>query len=87
MPYILQTERLNYDEEIGNILAQLKVNNNNPGHINYIFSKIVTEIFKNNKKYSTANDLIGVLECVKIELYRQQIADYEDFKEKMNGSI
>ena len=37
--------------------------------------------------YATLNEVIGVLECAKLELYRMVAAPYEDEKRIMNGNI
>ena len=37
--------------------------------------------------YSRINELIGVLECAKIELYRRIAAPYEDDKSRINGDV
>jgi len=39
------------------------------------------------KCYQTYNDVIGVLECIKQELYRRFVSKYEDLKIKQNGDI
>jgi len=57
------------------------------GDINYVISSIFWKILDMNKKYKTANDLIGVLECIKMELYRRKISNYEDEKIGENGDI
>jgi hypothetical protein len=48
---------------------------------------VVWELFKKNPRYSTANNLMGVLECVKAEFYRRQVANLEDRKIIENGDI
>ena len=37
--------------------------------------------------YSTFNDILGALEGCKLELYRRQIASYEDQKIISNGDV
>jgi hypothetical protein len=37
--------------------------------------------------YQTLNEVIGVLECVKAELYRRVVAPYEDGKCAINGDV
>jgi hypothetical protein len=37
--------------------------------------------------YDNFNEVIGVLECMKLELYRRMIAPYEDTKCKENGDV
>ena len=37
--------------------------------------------------YGAINEVIGVLECVKLEMYRRLAAPYEDEKIKENGDV
>jgi len=88
MPYIKQEERQLYTELIFELTETLDMENANAGHLNYIFSRVINEHFANNGgNYQTANDIIGMLECVKQEFYRRQVAPYEDFKITENGDI
>jgi hypothetical protein len=38
-------------------------------------------------RYSVYNDIIGALECAKLEMYRRMVAPYEDIKIKENGDV
>ena len=40
-----------------------------------------------NISYSDYNEVIGVLECVKMELYRRMVAPFEDEKKEINGDV
>ena len=42
---------------------------------------------KKQKRYSTFNDIIGALECAKIEFYDRIVRGYEDKAIKRNGDI
>jgi hypothetical protein len=44
-------------------------------------------IEKHGLCYATINEVIGVLECAKLELYRMIAAKYEDKKRAENGNI
>jgi hypothetical protein len=57
------------------------------GEVNYVISSIIWELFKYKRSYTIGNNLIGVLECVKQEFYRRQLAPYEDKKIKENGDL
>ena len=37
--------------------------------------------------YARFNEMIGVLECCKLELYRRVISNYEDKKMRQNGDV
>ena len=83
MPYITQDERDTLDTmPLGCLVVAT------PGQLNYVISKIVHNwLSDNGVKYSTLNEAIGVLECAKMELYRQVAAPYEDEKKLSNGCI
>ncbi len=88
MPYIKLDDRTKFDEGIADILGALQADDNvKVGELNYVFSSIIWSLFKNNESYTLGNNLIGVLECVKQEFYRRQLADYEDRKLAENGDI
>lgn len=92
MPYIEQKDREVYDTQIEALVEKLTgfCLNRQPtvGHVNYVISKLIWDIFrKNGPSYTGGNNLIGVLECVKQEFYRRQLAGYEDEKIKENGDI
>ncbi len=55
------------------------------GELNYLISSIIHRAYKS--KYKDLNAAIGVLECVKQELYRRVIAPYEDTKILENGDV
>ena len=92
MPYIKQASRDIYDKEIVELVEKLTdYGTNTPpnvGHLNYVISKLVWSIFeKNGPSYTLGNNMVGVLECVKQEFYRRQLASYEDLKIVENGDI
>jgi len=71
MPYIDKKQRPKVWEGI------LK----NAGDLNYSLHQTINEYFEqNNRNYQTMNDVIGVLECAKMELYRRMVAEYEDIR-------
>ena len=82
MPYISQDARLN-----------LFTNDNGPepnhaGELNYLFTSIIIKyIEQHGLRYSTLNDIIGALECCKLELYRRIIIPYEDKKIAENEDV
>jgi len=61
-----------------------------PGTLNYIITRLCdywTKDIDGEANYERYNAVIGVLECVKQELYRRQIAPYEDEKCEENGDV
>jgi hypothetical protein len=84
MPYIKQENRpkfKNKAKELGQ-LAEVA------GDLNYIITEMVHEfIKKKGKNYANLNEVMGALECCKLELYRKIAAPYEDDKIKENGDV
>ena len=79
MPYITQEQRERLDIPARQI--------NNAGELNYCLTNIVLEFLGENPRYQNYNDVIGVLECMKQEIYRRKIVPYEDLKIKENGDV
>lgn len=90
MPYIKKERRDKYTKYIDE-LTKLFINNGKDvpllGEVNYVFSRIIWNIFDNNKSYISGNNLMGVVECIKQEFYRRKLSKLEDEKIKSNGDI
>jgi hypothetical protein len=88
MPYIKQNDRQHLDEALVR-RARLLITNEDlsPGDLNYIISTIIWKSFEKQMNYSKANELVGVLECVKQEFYRRQVVPYEEEKIGENGDL
>ena len=87
MPYIKQQQREKWEESIKDVVKILKNINSDKleGEINYFITSILLKTYK--QSYFEYNRAIGVLECIKQELYRKQVASYEDEKIKENGEV
>ena len=87
MPYIKKEERGKWDS----ILAELKVmlDKIDPtkidGELNYLITNILKIAYK--PSYYNYNKAMGLLECIKQEFYRRDVAPYEDVKIKENGDL
>lgn len=57
------------------------------GELNYLISSTIIEYLGDSVSYSKINEVVGVLECAKLELYRRLAAPYEDKKAAKNGDI
>lgn len=80
MPYIEQKVR--DDLNLGNRLPET------PGELNYAITMICLEhIERKGISYTNINEVIGALECAKLELYRRIAAPYEDAKITQNGDV
>ena len=87
MPYIPKEERKELDELSSALITQLR-NGNFRGRLNYFISSVAQGLITaNGVSYSFVNDFIGVLECVKLELYRRVASPYEDSKIIENGDV
>ena len=88
MPYIKELQRERLSLLISQIQLAFKFQDIDVGTLNYLITNICKEYIKENgEKYSHYNDIIGVLECVKQELYRRKISKYEDKKIEENGDV
>ena len=87
MPYIKQQDRAQWDSLIESTTKKLIETDSGPGDLNYVISSIVWKLFKDIPNYANANELMGVLECVKQEFYRRQVAEYENKKIVENGDL
>ena len=94
MPYIKQIKRNKIDSTLAELINTIKQLENNEirnldGELNYSISKLLIGVFDliENPKYTKFNTAIGVLESVKLELYRRFVSDYEDKKIIENGDI
>jgi hypothetical protein len=98
MPYIKQERRRVYDDLIANLTHQLTKHEGGfhyfpyVGELNYVFSKIIKDCLDAATKhqglhYSNCNSILGVLECVKQEVYHKVARPYEDKKCEENGDV
>ena len=60
-----------------------------PGELNYVLTRLVDEYLtrKGGVRYTHLNEVVGVLECAKLELYRRLAAPYEDEKRRQSGDV
>lgn len=90
MPYIKQVERPNLENEIQSIVDKLLAldENDAKGTLNYTFYSILKRyVTARGLKYYRLNDLMGVMECCKLEFYRKVIAFYENSCIEKNGDV
>lgn len=90
MPYIAPEDRESFQAAIDLILEDFKHSGENwRGDFNYMISSIISGLIElwDGPRYAQINDLIGVLECIKLELYRRVAAPYEDLKAEENGDV
>lgn len=83
MPYILKELRPDLQEaafEAGNRCTT-------PGHLNFVITMAVLAYMDGEHRYTKLNEVIGVLECCKQELYRRLGSKIEDDAIARNGDV
>jgi hypothetical protein len=84
MPYIKHTDRPQFEDAARELGCRIE----NAGDLNYVISMIVNIYLKRKTcRYKVINEMIGALECAKLELYRRIAAPYEDTKIEENGDV
>lgn len=80
MPYIVPEQR--------RLLEDSAVKATKSGELNYQVSKLCNDyLAMRGLSYTVLNELVGALECAKLELYRRIAAPYEDKKIGENGEV
>ena len=90
MPYIPADKRTILDDSLASLAAKVIVEDsrNQAGVLNYCITALFNEVLKTKGvNYRNINELIGVLECAKLELYRRVASPYEDEKIQSNGDV
>lgn len=88
MPYIKKEIRKKYDKKIDKMFEILTNEHGvQPGELNYVVSKLIWNIFDYAPSYTSGNELVGVLECVKQEFIRRRLNPYENNKLMENGDL
>jgi hypothetical protein len=82
MPYIVTKERPPIWRAA---MALSRETGTNVGHLNYAITNLL--LATEPRTYAQYNELVGLLECVKLEFYRRAVAAYEDQKILDNGDV
>lgn len=88
MPYIDQTARIHIKKEskrrvldsMGRILADT-------GELSYVIMRILLTYMGDTLTETKINEVVGVLERIKLEFYRRLCAPFEEIKKEENGDI
>ena len=84
MPYIVEDLRDKIDPHVKELVKEL----NCAGDFNYTIFKLMFLYLDGGKvRYQHLNDMVGMLECCKLELYRRLIGPYEDQAIAKNGDV
>lgn len=84
MPYIRREQRALINRPLADVLAIVR--SLSAGELNYLITTLL-RAWTNDLTYGRLNEAVGVLECVKLELYRRIAAPYEDRKCAENGDV
>lgn len=84
MPYIPYKNRGKFDTIIDSFSSKIETT----GELNYVLTRILCLwLLEQGLNYEFFNRAIGVLECIKQELYRRVGIGYEDIKIHQNGDV
>lgn len=85
MPYIKKENRRHWiNPSVDGFWSCIK-HDTSAGDLNFLITTILHKA--GPKNYARINELIGVLECAKLELYRRIAVPYEDMKILENGDV
>lgn len=56
------------------------------GTLNFVITNLILKCV-HSECHKSYNEMVGLLECVKLEFYRRAVAKYEDEKVKENGDV
>ena len=59
------------------------------GELNYAITRLVDDYLsaRGGLRYAHLNEVVGALECAKLELYRRLAVPYEDEKRRETGDV
>ena len=91
MPYIKEERREELYDMLDHSPGAIGYCCSTPGELNFALTETILEYINNKDgekiSYSRINEVVGVLECCKLELYRRLATPYEDKKIKENGDV
>lgn len=86
MPYIPQQQRTDIHNDL--MFEGADWIPENAGELNYLVSTFIANYIRSKGlKYAVVNEMVGALECAKMELNRVIIGPYEDLKIEENGPV
>jgi hypothetical protein len=83
MPYIKPNLRTRFDDLFANKSLPADA-----GELNYVITKLCDRyLLVKGLNYGNLNEVVGVLECAKLEFFRRVAANYENSKIEANGDV
>lgn len=85
MPYILANDRPKFE----NLVKAMRLSKiETAGELNYLITHLVhSYLDQRTKSYQSFNDVMGAQVGALLELYRKEIAPYEELKIHLNGDV
>jgi hypothetical protein len=84
MPYIAKEERIKFEKPVQELSESIE----NDGDLNYCISLLMHKILeKRGVKYQNMNNIMGAIDCAKMEFYRTVASPYEDKRKSENGNV
>lgn len=102
MPYLTQNDRegLKPLADAAGLVIRDKPMGQQAGAVNYMVFRMLTKVLGIEKgdlygavprarefNYARLNEMVGALECCKLELYRRLVGPYEGEAKKRNGDV
>ena len=95
MPYIRKSEREKFQPILDSYKELLESGHITVGELNYLITRLIDITIYDSvvmepdgrMTYKILNSIMGVLECVKLELYRRVIVPFECSKQEINGDV
>lgn len=84
MPYIDQEMRSRTVELVKHMQETMILTS---GELNYLISTLIHNYLGTRPTYASYNEVIGVLELAKLELFRTHVGPYEEEKRLKNGDL
>lgn len=88
MPYIKDSRRKEIDDVIDDLIDEIKTNPGGMhGDLNYVIARTIDGCLGKDLSYKNLQDMIGMLECCKMEIINRLVTPYEIRKCKDNGEV
>ncbi len=87
MPFIDKPSRDLYAPGIKSIVERLAAHPHHKGDLTYIITEILHKAIGEHLRYSDYCDVIGILECAKLEFYAGRVHPYEEKKKIEHGDL
>lgn len=91
MPYIDQKQRARLDPLIYLLTRTLKADypagRDLAGPLNYVITRLLLDTLPDAQFYSRYALVMGIVETLKLEMYRRLVVPYEDKKAEENGDV